>query len=73
MRQHRRERMWSKTFSRKIFRTQSVGGRIIHLESWIVETFFPFTNSLGCVSFSKFCDKNPDDGIGNVGAETSFF
>ena len=69
MRQHRRERMWSKTFSRKIFRTQFVGGRIIHLESFIVETFLPFTNSLGCVSFSKFSDKNSNNGIENVGDE----
>ena len=51
-------------FSTKIFQTRR---KIIHLESFIVETFLPFTNSLRCVSFSKFSDKNQNNGIEKVG------
>ena len=51
-------------FYTKIFQTRR---KIIHLESFIVETFLPFTNSLRCVSFSKFSDKNQNNGIEKVG------
>ena len=43
--------------------------KIIHLESYIVETFLSFTNSLRCVSFSKFSDKNSSNDIEKVGGK----